>query len=45
MGCCEHGDEPSGAVEEVLASEKGLLSMKLVGLFVVSLSVSLLSQL
>ena len=41
MGCCEDGDEPSGAAEEVLALEKGLLSMKLVGLFFVSLLVSL----
>lgn len=40
MGCCEHGDGPSGAAEEVLASEKGLLSMKLVGLFFVSSLVS-----
>jgi hypothetical protein len=38
--CREHGDEPSGAAEEVLVSEKGLLSMKLIELFFVSLLVS-----
>jgi len=41
VGCCEHGDEPSGSAEEVLALERGLLSMKLVGLFFVSLLVCL----
>jgi len=34
VGCCEHGDEPSGAAEEIFAPEKGLLSMKSVGFFV-----------
>ena len=33
MSCCEHGDEPSGAVEEVSALEKELLSTKSVRLF------------